>query len=73
MRHSWSWGPQRTALRLANIAGTSLALVASVIGTGTAGAADKGSKAPKPGQWSQVTTAGLENITDIGLARLRCS
>ncbi len=59
------WGNWRRSAIVAAV----VAAMVPAIGSGTAGAASASAKAPKPGHWTQVTTAGLENITDIGLAR----
>ena len=56
----------RPIWRRLGIVSVAVTALIPAIDSGTASAA---TAAPKPGQWTQVTSAGQENITDIGLAR----
>ena len=59
---------RRVLLRAAIIAAASAALLAAASSV-TAAAPAGPAKAPRPGQWTRVTFADLQIITDIGLVR----
>ncbi len=62
----------RGTFRTTVFAAASAALIACVLGTGTAAAAGPMAvrpAAPKPGHWTQATLPGQENFSDVGLAR----